>query len=118
VNFVSNAIKYSPPGSLISTRISTIDEETLRIQVIDEGPGLSSEDAAKLFHPFQRLTPRPTANEDSCGLGLHIVKHIVELHGGRVWVDTALGQGSSFGMDLPQGLERRMQPLLHDAEPV
>ena len=70
-----------------------------------------AEDQENLFKPFQRLAPRPTANEDSCGLGLHIVKHIVERHGGRVWVETEPKKGSVFGFDIPVQPQANLEPV-------
>jgi len=100
-NLVDNAIKYSPLGKNIQVSLSQQDGwACFRVQ--DEGLGLSEADKQKIFGKFQRLSARPTANEGSAGLGLYIVKRIVELHGGRVMADSpGQGQGSTFTVLLP-----------------
>lgn len=99
-NLVSNAIKYSPHGAPIEVRVRP-DGERYRFTVSDAGPGLSEEDQQRLFTPFQRLTPEPTGDEGSSGLGLYIVKQIVTLHDGTVGVESTLGEGSTFIIELP-----------------
>jgi signal transduction histidine kinase/response regulator of citrate/malate metabolism len=100
-NLVSNAIKYSPRGGHIELALSVADDNML-IRVMDEGAGLSEEDVSRLFGRFQRLSARPTGGESSTGLGLSIVKRIVELHGGRVSAQSAgPGRGTTFTIRLP-----------------
>ncbi|MEW6639206.1 MAG: DUF3369 domain-containing protein [Pseudomonadota bacterium] len=100
-NLVSNAIKYSPIGGRIALAVDQ-DSDALAIRVNDEGAGLSPEDIARLFGRFQRLSAKPTAGESSTGLGLSIVKRIVDMHGGSVAAHSAgPGQGSTFSIHLP-----------------
>jgi len=100
-NLISNAIKYSPIGGKISVVVTHEDDDTV-IRITDEGPGLSPEDLARLFGRFQRLSAKPTAGESSTGLGLSIVKRIIDMHGGHVTADSAgPGQGSTFTVTLP-----------------
>jgi signal transduction histidine kinase len=66
-----------------------------------EGPGLTAEDQAQAFGPFQRLSAKPTGGEYSTGLGLSIVKQMVELHGGQVWIESEPGHGATFCLELP-----------------
>lgn len=99
-NLISNALKYSPHGKQVQIRLIRNDSH-VRFEVQDEGPGLSEKDQAKLFGKFARLTPRPTGNEHSTGLGLFIVKKLVEAMNGKVWCDTTLGQGSIFILEFP-----------------
>ena len=82
-NLVSNAIKYSPIGGIIELSMA-VDDDGAVIRVKDDGAGLSPDDVVRLFGRFQRLSAKPTGGENSTGLGLSIVKRIVELHGGRV----------------------------------
>ena len=100
-NLVSNALKYAPPGTVVDVTV-TQDDGAVKFAVSDEGPGLSSRDQERLFAPFQRLTPKPTGDEGTSGLGLYIVKQIVALHDGDVEVDTTLGEGSTFALVLPR----------------
>ena len=100
-NLLSNAIKYSPIGGHVELLVVPGETETV-IQVRDEGAGLSPEDMSRLFGRFQRLSAKPTAGEGSTGLGLSIVKRIVELHGGQVSADSpGPGEGTTFQMTLP-----------------
>ncbi|MCS7014122.1 MAG: two-component regulator propeller domain-containing protein [Chloroherpetonaceae bacterium] len=115
-NLISNAIKYSPEGKTIWVCVKKIGEEdaqtlqtakalmprSVLISVRDEGQGLSETDLQKLFGKFQRLSARPTGGESSTGLGLSIVKQLVEMHGGKVWAESeGKGKGSIFYINLP-----------------
>jgi signal transduction histidine kinase/DNA-binding NarL/FixJ family response regulator len=100
-NLVSNAIKYSPIGGKITVAVTHEHSNTV-IRIGDEGAGLSPEDLGRLFGRFQRLSAKPTAGESSTGLGLSIVKRIIDMHGGHVAADSAgPGQGSMFTVTLP-----------------
>ena len=100
-NLVSNAIKYSPVGGRITLLVGQDADHTI-IRVTDEGAGLSPEDLGRLFGRFQRLSAKPTAGESSTGLGLSIVKRIVEMHDGQIKADSGgPGQGSTFTIILP-----------------
>jgi signal transduction histidine kinase len=100
-NLVSNAIKYSPIGGKIAVTVSHEGDNTV-IRVADEGAGLSPEDLGRLFGRFQRLSAKPTAGESSTGLGLSIVKRIIDMHGGEVTAESGgPGKGSTFTILLP-----------------
>jgi signal transduction histidine kinase len=100
-NLISNAIKYSPIGGKIAVKVSHEGNDTV-IRIADEGAGLSPEDLGRLFGRFQRLSAKPTAGESSTGLGLSIVKRIIDMHGGHVTANSAgPGQGSTFTITLP-----------------
>ncbi|APO49589.1 DUF3369 domain-containing protein [Bradyrhizobium diazoefficiens] len=100
-NLISNAIKYSPIGGKISVAVAHEGSETI-VRVSDEGAGLSPEDLGRLFGRFQRLSAKPTAGESSTGLGLSIVKRIIDMHGGEVTADSdGPGRGSTFTITLP-----------------
>jgi len=100
-NLVSNAIKYSPIGGKIAVVVAQEEDNTL-IRVTDEGQGLSPEDLGRLFGRFQRLSAKPTAGESSTGLGLSIVKRIIDMHGGEVTAASeGPGLGSTFTIVLP-----------------
>jgi signal transduction histidine kinase len=100
-NLISNAVKYSPQGKNIYIRLN-ISNEAVAVEVQDEGPGLSDEDKKHLFGKFARLSARPTAGEHSTGLGLSIVKRMVEAMNGRVWCESELGKGAKFCVELPK----------------
>lgn len=100
-NLVSNAIKYSPIGGKIQLAVR-YDSDNALISISDEGAGLSPEDIGRLFGRFQRLSAKPTGGESSTGLGLSIVKRIVDMHGGKITADSAgPGKGAVFTVSLP-----------------
>jgi signal transduction histidine kinase len=100
-NLVSNAVKYSPIGGAINVSVGQ-EADSIAIEVHDTGPGFSAEDMSRLFGRFQRLSARPTAGESSTGLGLSIVKRILDLHGGRIIIQTdGLPTGATVRMTLP-----------------
>lgn len=98
-NLLSNAVKYSPAGKNIHVTVSG-SSEFVRISVRDEGPGLTEDDKRNLFGKFQRLSAKPTGGESSTGLGLSIVKEIVNLHEGKIWAESTYGNGSTFIIEL------------------
>jgi signal transduction histidine kinase len=73
----------------------------IRIEIQDEGPGLTEDDKANLFGKFARLSAQPTGGEHSTGLGLSIVKKMVEAMNGRVWCESVYGKGATFIVELP-----------------
>jgi signal transduction histidine kinase len=100
-NLLSNALKYSNPNTEIAITVtSTPDEITIKFQ--DQGQGLTTADMEKLFTKFSRLSAIPTGREHSNGLGLSIVKMLVELHKGRVWAESeGKNKGATFFIELP-----------------
>jgi signal transduction histidine kinase len=119
-NIVSNAIKYSPYGKNVWVRVLEDNQavltdttpqkgllapsqEYVRIEIQDEGPGLTAADKEKVFGKFTRLSAKPTAGEHSTGLGLSIVKRMVEGMNGAVWVESEHGKGATFVVLLPKG---------------
>lgn len=105
-NLLGNAIKFTPEGGKITVRADTVGE-TVQFSVTDTGAGIPEQDLPHLFDRFWQA--RPTALQGT-GLGLNIVRGIVEAHGGRIWVDSRVGAGSTFLFTLPLAL--------HDAELV
>jgi signal transduction histidine kinase len=99
-NLVSNAVKYSPPSLPIDVRLLA-QGSTVRFEVQDYGPGLSSDDKKRLFGKFARLSARPTGGEHSTGLGLSIVKKLTEAMQGNVWCESEVGKGATFIVELP-----------------
>lgn len=99
-NLISNAVKYSPPNTMIEVRVNAFPDHVL-LEVKDEGPGLTNEDQKQLFQKFARLSAKPTDGESSNGLGLSIVKKLVEAMGGTVSCHSVIGQGATFAVKLP-----------------
>jgi len=99
-NLLSNATKFSPPGATVTMTLIPMGAQ-VRIEVRDQGPGIPEAERGKLFHPFQRTSVKPTGGEKSSGLGLAIARRIVEAHGGRIGVESEVGVGSTFFVNLP-----------------
>jgi two-component system phosphate regulon sensor histidine kinase PhoR len=113
-NLVENSVKYSPEGSFVTVSHQT-GNGTVTFTVQDNGPGVPSEDRLRVFERFYRVEKHRAKTTGSTGLGLAIAKHIVERHGGRIWVDRARGEmtGSAFSFTLatpPDGGESDAKP--------
>jgi signal transduction histidine kinase len=101
-NLVGNAVKYCPRGARIRVELRA-DDGRVVFAVQDDGPGFSEDDRQRMFRRFERLSARPTGGESSTGLGLYIVKRLVELHGGHVDASSAgVGKGARFVVELPR----------------
>lgn len=98
LNLISNALKYSPSPLPVIVSVVADDHEAT-ISVIDRGPGIASEDLAHLFERFYRA--QAIRRADGLGLGLYIARLITEAHGGRIWVESEVGKGSTFSIALP-----------------
>ncbi len=103
LNLVSNAAKFTEQGriAISARRINDDGREAVMIAVSDTGPGIEVEDQARLFEPFSQVDASPTRKTGGTGLGLSISRHLVELHGGRIWVESKPGAGSTFAFTLP-----------------
>ncbi|MDH3973235.1 MAG: hybrid sensor histidine kinase/response regulator [Deltaproteobacteria bacterium] len=101
-NLLSNAIKFSDRGKNIYVDFEIVND-TSRVSIRDEGPGISPEDQEKLFYNFNKLSTRPTAGEICTGLGLMIVKKIIDAHQGKVWIESKGDKGSTFIFSIPVG---------------
>jgi signal transduction histidine kinase len=107
INLLSNAIKFTPPNGSIGVRVDRIGDQ-VRFAVTDTGLGIPAEKLALVFERFQQLEP---GDRRGVGLGLYISKCIVETHGGRIWAESTIGQGSTFYFTIPAhgALEARAQ---------
>ena len=101
LNLLSNAVKFTPDGGRVGVRAFLRDED-LVVEVADTGPGVAAEDRQRIFDAFQQGARHPEQTEGT-GLGLTLSKRILELHGGRIWVESEAGKGSTFGFALPTG---------------
>ncbi len=98
-NLLSNAAKFTPEGGQIRVEVHQVSGD-VELAVVDTGPGIAAEDQAKLFQEFSQVQVRQVAQEGT-GLGLSLVRRLVDLHGGRVWVESEVGKGSRFIVRLP-----------------
>ena len=106
LNLVGNALKFTEAGEV---RVEvTVADGAFVVSVADTGPGISEADQAKIFEEFQQADSSSTRKKGGTGLGLAIAKRIVELHGGRIWVESTLGRGSTFRFALPVRVERQV----------
>jgi signal transduction histidine kinase len=107
LNLVGNAIKFTDAGEVVikaGARDGSFD-----VSVRDTGPGISAADQAKLFQEFQQADSSITRKKGGTGLGLAISKRIVEMHGGRIWLESNVGRGSTFSFTLPVTVERQVK---------
>ena len=112
INLIDNAIKYSPESTPVRVSARVTGNE-LEIAVADRGFGIAPDDAAELFQKFQRITTPATRDIGGTGLGLYIVKGLVEAHGGRVWVESVPGAGSTFAFTMPRARAEALPEEMH-----
>jgi len=98
-NLLSNAVKFTPAGGAVDVRATQVNGE-VRVSVADTGPGIAAEDHERIFEEFQQ-TAAGVEQREGTGLGLALSRRLVELHGGRIWVDSEPGKGSTFVFTLP-----------------
>jgi signal transduction histidine kinase len=99
LNLVGNAIKFTDVGEVVIT--ASVADGSFNLAVRDTGPGISDTDRGKLFQEFQQADNSITRKKGGTGLGLAISRRIIEMHGGRIWVESQLGHGSTFSFTLP-----------------
>jgi signal transduction histidine kinase len=99
-NLVTNAYKYTPDGGRIAITAQWFDD-SMQVDVADTGIGIAPQDQEKLFSRFFRADQPGVRRVAGTGLGLSITKSIVEMHGGRIWVESQLGESSTFSFTLP-----------------
>ena len=107
LNLLGNAIKFTEQGKIEVE--ATISNESFLVSITDTGPGLSEPDQKRIFEEFRQADASSTRVKGGTGLGLSISKKIVEMHGGRIWVDSNLGKGSTFSFTLPIRVEMQME---------
>ena len=103
LNLLGNAIKFTEAGE-VKVRVTAADGAFL-VAVSDTGAGISEADQQKIFEEFQQADSSSTKQKGGTGLGLAIAKRIIEMHGGRIWVESSLGKGSTFWFTLPVRVE-------------
>jgi len=107
INLVGNAIKFTDAGEVAIK--AEAHNGSFHVSVRDTGPGISAADQARLFQEFQQADNAITKKKGGTGLGLAISKRIVEMHGGRIWVESQPGQGSTFTFTLPVIVEGQVE---------
>jgi GAF domain-containing protein len=107
INLVGNAIKFTDAGEVAIK--AEANNGSFHVSVRDTGPGISAADQARLFQEFQQADNAITKKKGGTGLGLAISKRIIEMHGGKIWVESQLGQGSTFAFTLPVIVEQQVE---------
>jgi signal transduction histidine kinase len=102
LNLLSNAVKFTPEGGRVDLT-ATAAEDGITIAVSDTGIGIAPDDQATIFEEFRQVGRDDTRKQEGTGLGLTLAKKFVELHGGRIWVESKVGKGSTFTFSLPVG---------------
>jgi signal transduction histidine kinase len=114
INILGNAIKFSPDGSVINIRVGREKNEVL-FEIQDFGCGIPKDEKDKIFETFYQVEATEDRRHDGAGLGLSISRGIVLSHGGRIWVESEVGKGSTFSFTLPvkavKDVERRFKEV-------
>ena len=100
LNLIGNAVKFSEPGDKITVRAARKGRKRLEVFVSDQGVGIPEDEQSMIFNKYYR-GKEIRSHMDGTGLGLTISKHIIEVHRGRLWVKSTVGEGSTFGVVLP-----------------
>ena len=106
LNLVGNAIKFTDKGEVAIK--ATMADGSFTVAVRDTGPGIAPSDQGKIFGEFQQADNAATKRKGGTGLGLSIAKRIIEMHGGRIWVESDVGKGSTFAFTIPVTVERQV----------
>jgi signal transduction histidine kinase len=106
LNLVGNAIKFTDKGEVAIS--ATMSDSSFTVAVRDTGPGIASSDQGKIFEEFQQAENITTKRKGGTGLGLSIAKRIIGMHGGRIWVESDVGKGSTFAFAIPVKVERQV----------
>ena len=99
-NLLANGVKFTNEGGRVTTKLE-ISEDSLLVRVIDTGVGITPEDQEMLFQAFTQVDTSKARAHEGTGLGLALTKRLVELHGGEIWVESTVGEGSTFSFTLP-----------------
>ena len=99
-NLLSNAVKLTPPGGRVDV-LALLTHDGVEVAVSDTGPGIAPEDQDVIFEEFRQARSSSGRHPEGTGLGLPLSRKLIELHGGRLWVESAPGEGSTFRFTLP-----------------
>ena len=101
INLIGNAVKFTPHDGKVTVALEKNDDDFVQIAVSDTGPGILSEETSKIFSKFYQVANVANQKPKGSGLGLAISKALVEMHGGKIWVESEVGRGSTFYFTLP-----------------
>jgi PAS domain S-box-containing protein len=117
LNLLDNAVKYSPRGRRIRVRGQVTGDEVI-IHIVDLGQGIPLREQERIFERFERVDNASSRRTQGAGLGLYICRAIVEAHGGRIWVRSELGQGSTFSFSLPRNERAQLPAVIFGEHPA
>ena len=101
LNLIGNAVKFTPPYGKVGVAIQKNGDEWVQISITDTGPGIQTDQVDKIFDKFYQIAQVTKQKTKGTGLGLAISKALVEMHGGRIWMESEVGKGSTFSFTLP-----------------
>ncbi|MBJ7447454.1 MAG: PAS domain-containing sensor histidine kinase, partial [Brevundimonas sp.] len=101
LNLISNAVKFTPEGGDIVVAVSQLDDERLRVAVTDTGIGIAAKDLSRLAQPFEQVEGQHSKTTQGTGLGLALTKSLIELHGGKLVMQSEPGRGTTVSFDVP-----------------
>jgi signal transduction histidine kinase len=101
INLIGNALKFTPAHGKVTIAVAKNAADWSQISVTDTGPGITADEASKVFGRFYQVGHAATQKSQGTGLGLAISKALVEMHGGKIWVESEVGEGSTFCFTLP-----------------
>jgi PAS domain S-box-containing protein len=101
MNLIGNALKFTPPNGRVGIAVERNDDNWVRVSVTDTGPGIARGEAAKIFDKFYQIANVDKQKTRGTGLGLSISKSLIEMHGGKIWMESEVGKGSTFSFTLP-----------------
>ena len=107
-NLIGNAIKFTPDRGKVTAMVSPMDDAWLQVSITDTGPGIPPQEASKIFDEFYQMSRPGREKSKGVGLGLAISKKIVEMHGGKIRVDSFVGRGSRFSFTMPAQNSRQV----------
>jgi len=117
LNLMSNSVKYTPSGGSVTLKVSQVVDK-VKIEITDTGVGISPEKQAKLFERFERGEDSYSLSQEGTGIGLNLTKHLVEINGGRIGVESEIGKGSTFWIMMPLASGEMTSVTKEDKTPV
>ena len=114
-NLIENAMRHTPTGRFIHVEVVPLDRARVAVRVVDTGRGIPSDQLPSVFDRYYRVNRGEASDAGSTGLGLAITRHIVELHGGKIQVESVPGRGATFSFDLPLAANQSATPAADEA---
>ncbi len=111
-NLLSNAVKFTPDGGSVIVQVRKVPPDFIEISVTDTGIGIAPENIQKLFKEFSQIESPYTKQYEGTGLGLALTERLVELHGGKIWVESEFGKGSKFTFTIPVKQHKKSEPVM------